>query len=111
MNTTAIAEKFTPGPWLITNTDDSKAALLRSNGELICKVDLDYNQNGEDNAKLIAAAPEMYAALKGVIEQESERGLNDQLTGDNASGHDMQQSSELKSLIEKIKTVLKKATE
>lgn len=69
MNTTAntTVEKFTPGPWHSENTDDGKTALIYQGKERIADVDLDHNQDGEANAKLIAAAPDLYAACKEFI--------------------------------------------
>jgi len=74
-------EKFTPGPWVIDtipsheNANNCYSFLIRSKGWHISAIHNDPNENdfeGNDeeiaNANLIAAAPEMYHALKHVKE-------------------------------------------
>lgn len=58
--------EHTAGPWEISYSRDGKEALI--NYGLIARVELDDNQDGEANAKLISAAPEM---LKLIEEAEA----------------------------------------
>lgn len=60
------ATKFTPGPWKVSLTDDT--VVVDAARREVAAIDGDYNQPEtwpimEANAKLIAAAPDMYAAL------------------------------------------------
>lgn len=72
MNTTAntTVEKFTPGPWA---NDSRGEKLVGSNGKqvgvygLYVYGSLQRTEETEANAKLIAAAPEMYEAIKNYI--------------------------------------------
>jgi hypothetical protein len=74
-----MKSKFTPGPWRletgqtkIGDTEDydewAEVSAYHPSGDIrICNVDMDLTdefQESEANARLIAAAPEMYAALK-----------------------------------------------
>ena len=54
--------KHTPGPWT-----KSRNVISDQNGQIIAAVD--YGQSGyvQANARLIAASPEMYEALKGLV--------------------------------------------
>ena len=54
--------RFTPGPWKLTEFDQG-FIVSDKNGELVETV-----YAGEPNACLIAAAPEMYEALKAFVE-------------------------------------------
>jgi hypothetical protein len=51
--------------WKISYTRDGKLALI--NDGYICSIELDGNPEGEKNAKLIAAAPELLEALQAII--------------------------------------------
>lgn len=58
--------KHTPGPWDITYTSDGKMALI--NDAYVCSVELDDRPEGEANAKLIMAAPELLKACERYME-------------------------------------------
>lgn len=69
------ANAHTPGPWKATHSDPAEgvdcwwitANVLPSNGEKeICSVPSGY-RSVEANAHLIAAAPELLAALRGIV--------------------------------------------
>jgi len=64
-----MSEKFTPGPW----SHDGFVTVFGPNGLSVAHTSSGIRHYGEDsaiaNAHLIAAAPEMYAALKAIIEQ------------------------------------------
>lgn len=54
----------TPGPWKTSITRDGKSLIIRSlSGELICTVDNDQ-RDGDIDANLISAAPEMLDMLR-----------------------------------------------
>lgn len=58
--------KFTPGPWKVHPVDD--CTVVASDGSEVAAIDGDYNQPDtwpimEANARLIAAAPDLYEAL------------------------------------------------
>ena len=61
-------QKFTPGPW----TEDFSAALgagrwvIEAQGMSVDIAVVQPQTNAEANARLIAKAPEMYGALKGI---------------------------------------------
>lgn len=75
--------KFTPGPWLASQTMRVHGAVPSSDGVDICSADnaniglVYWAESGSRsetraNANLIAAAPEMYEALKRVMENKWE---------------------------------------
>jgi hypothetical protein len=53
------APTFTPGPWHVANS-----VQIRSERDQIAKVWMMRNGEGNANASLIAAAPELYEALE-----------------------------------------------
>lgn len=62
--------KHTPGPWLLSPTDDT--IVIDATGNEVAAVDGDYNDPDtwpqmEANGRLIAAAPEMLEALKETV--------------------------------------------
>jgi hypothetical protein len=75
-----MREQFTPGPWKKMYSTDTKGVCClavwpsKTNegtiGSPICKISPEQSENKEDeaNAVLIAAAPEMYKAIKRTIE-------------------------------------------
>jgi hypothetical protein len=62
--TTSIKDKITQGPWQTHYTSDGKDAIILFHKEKVCTVDLDYNQNGEANAKAISVVPQMLDLLE-----------------------------------------------
>lgn len=63
--------QFAPGPWSVHPVDDTMVARQLPSGEWeeVAAIDGDYNQPDlwptmEANARLIAAAPDLYEALK-----------------------------------------------
>lgn len=59
--------KWTPGPWRVGPVDDT--VVTAPDGSEIAAIDGDYNEPDlwpvmEANARLIAAAPDLYAALE-----------------------------------------------
>lgn len=59
----------TPGPWRVVHTADDRTFIdtEESNDSFIAQVDRNAPEY-EDNAQLIAAAPELLEALKRIIE-------------------------------------------
>lgn len=55
--------KFTPGPW---EYNERLCAISGNEGWKIAHI-FDYGGNGESDAQLIAAAPEMYEALESLL--------------------------------------------
>lgn len=68
--------KFTLGPWKGKPTNDGKAIVFYSSSEEVCEVNTDdINENeGEANARLIAASPEMYSILSDILKDEGMMG-------------------------------------
>ena len=62
MNTT----KHTPGPWTYRKDDDS--IIAPHEGLQVCQLNDGTNSQCEANAALIAAAPELLEALKGLAD-------------------------------------------
>lgn len=61
--------KFTPGPWHIYSSEDQEAIVAVNSDSCIC-ITADVSQDldgGLANARLIAAAPEMYEALQYLL--------------------------------------------
>lgn len=76
----------TQGPWVVSNNYAGKASISGKNwggfATVVTKLDGDENEYGEGlaNARLIAAAPRMYAALEALIWQDAHFGeVNDAL--------------------------------
>lgn len=93
--------KFTKGEWNLVTSKESGSDVCASSGEAICQVfdatgkpvsEMDY-EIMVANAKLIAAAPEMFEALKSIYD-------------DPETFNDLFVSQQ-----DKIKSALKKATE
>jgi hypothetical protein len=63
--------KHTPGPWSVTRIGGVARylSIVNANGGEIVTTDLHQTAN----ASLIAAAPELYAALRAIVEQESQQ--------------------------------------
>lgn len=63
---TSDASGFTPGPWELYNEDlrGGQYWVVAIPGPDFETIDLHADENGEANARLIAAAPDLYAALK-----------------------------------------------
>jgi hypothetical protein len=57
---------FTPGPWTV---DRSNGRIFGANGAEVCVVFSDHNDDAARNESLIAAAPDLYAALSSLIER------------------------------------------
>jgi hypothetical protein len=64
-----MAENWTPGPWGIVTAENLRGDLYWSVGipGISEPIDLRSDERGEANAHLIAAAPELYAALKNLV--------------------------------------------
>lgn len=81
MSKLCIKERFTPGPWKNYNGDF--VCEVKANGKRVadCKVsgDIDVKEIEKANAALIAAAPQMLAALKLAFKWMPciERGISD----------------------------------
>ena len=72
---------FTPGPWTIEregvapgwDKDDSEAVTVHGHRHAICVVNTnDPTFRGEANARLIAAAPDLYEACKLFVAEHNE---------------------------------------
>lgn len=60
-----MAEKFTPGPWVVGN-DGYRVFVKpeRPSFDWVCTVQVSNVPEWQDNASFIASAPEMFAALE-----------------------------------------------
>lgn len=64
-----MSKQHTPGPWHVSN-----GVQIRSAKHQICKVWMMRNGEGNANARLIAAAPELLQALQDIVENSSDQG-------------------------------------
>ena len=70
---------WTPGPWRFLRHEDGRGEeifgfdVAAENGKSILYFDADDNPETEANARLIASAPELLEALKGLLEIRSGR--------------------------------------
>lgn len=66
---------FTPGPWSLDNNDvrdEAQAVESEATGCIVAEAcTLDRPGDCEANAHLIAAAPELYEALEGIMRAEA----------------------------------------
>lgn len=67
-NTPAENAKHTPGPWRVSANGNVVRIGAAIENILICKFSNPSNSNRRVNAHLIAAAPDMYEALKAMQE-------------------------------------------
>ena len=89
--------KHTPGPWkAVTYSGAFDQPLITSDYGTIGRLHSFDNRQHEANARLIAAAPEMLKALRGVIHHND--GVKDQYKAS-------------PSLIDQVENAIKKATE
>lgn len=75
--------KHTPGPWVVWNDrEDDGATIANEDGRKLARVNADtisedldetLSPEGKANARLIAAAPEMFAALQKVPRRHDRR--------------------------------------
>ncbi len=62
----------TPGPWFV-DAGSMDAKVVCPDGRYFLVGDILYHTENRDNANLIAAAPDLLAALKGLLEVIGER--------------------------------------
>jgi hypothetical protein len=79
-----MSNAHTPAPWVVGPVDDTVVTHLGRDGVRyeIAAIDGDYNSPDEwptmeANARLIAAAPTMLAALRGLLEDAKSYGMAD----------------------------------
>ena len=71
-------DKFTPPPWSVPSKGNLRGAVVAKDGEMVC----DPSGAGRDedemdaNARLIAAAPEMYYILDIIDTYHALKGVN-----------------------------------
>lgn len=63
-----MSEKFTPGPWTAEPMVGRGAWVKGATGEWAALSCGDTNERAQANASLIAAAPELYDALKAITD-------------------------------------------
>lgn len=70
-------QKHTPGPWAIIDDVTDAAigyrAIVAIDGENFGETICNPSPMGEANARLIAAAPELLAALQGLLKADADR--------------------------------------
>lgn len=60
--------KHTPGPWFASTTPSGKGKVVDANGFSICNTTAGPYEQQREDARLIAAAPELLAACKALFE-------------------------------------------
>lgn len=71
--------RFTPGPWMVTRSDRRKTLCVISEDTWICGELQSDNPlaipivESEANARLIAAAPDLYEALNELLFEDSDK--------------------------------------
>lgn len=76
-------EKFTPWPWNAPEWGNLKGAVVAKDGQMVCDPSGAgrYEDEMDANARLIAAAPEMYELLEFIYNYFAINGfLNDRMT-------------------------------
>lgn len=59
--------KHTPGPWRYAKTENGKYSIHSWGPLAYCAGESDYGDRALSNARLIAAAPELLAALQAIV--------------------------------------------
>ena len=74
-------DKFTPGPWSVAKKDKLRGAVVAKDGEMVCDQTGAgrYEDEADANARLIAAAPEMYYILDIIDTYHAIKGVNNRL--------------------------------
>ena len=71
-------DKFTPGPWSAPDKGKLRGAVVAKDGEMVCDPSGAgrYEDEMDANARLIAAAPEMYYILDIIDTYHALKGVN-----------------------------------
>ena len=71
-------DKFTPGPWSAPSKGNLRGAVVAKDGEMVCDPSGAgrHEDEAEANARLIAAAPEMYYILDIIDTYHDIKGVN-----------------------------------
>lgn len=75
--------KHTPGPWTLDGpvgfADPDRGAMVyapHGNGHLVATIEYQYAESNRANARLIAAAPDLLAVCKWILEPDDPIGSN-----------------------------------
>ena len=99
--------KHTPGPWDIHNIDNPSLSiaihpLMDEDGDhIIAEIPLDADGDKQANAKLIAAAPDMYKELR-ILLVELITWLEDEETGKHVAIDMLARLQSVKSMLDKL---------
>ena len=71
-------DKFTPPPWSVPSMGNLRGAVVAKDGEMVCDPSGAgrHEDEAEANARLIAAAPEMYYILDIIDTYHAIKGVN-----------------------------------
>ena len=71
-------DKFTPPPWSVPSKGNIRGAVVAKDGEMVCDPSGAgrHEDEAEANARLIAAAPEMYYILDIIDTYHAIKGVN-----------------------------------
>lgn len=71
-------EKFTPPPWSVPDKGELRGAVVAKDGKMVCDPSGAgrHEDEAEANARLIAAAPEMYYILDIIDTYHAIKGVN-----------------------------------
>lgn len=71
-------EKFTPPPWSVPSKGNLRGAVVAKDGQMVCDPSGAgrHEDEAEANARLIAAAPEMYYILDIIDTYHATKGVN-----------------------------------
>ena len=71
-------DKFTPPPWSVPSEGNLRGAVVAKDGEMVCDPSGAgrHEDEAEANARLIAAAPEMYYILDIIDTYHAIKGVN-----------------------------------
>ena len=71
-------DKFTPPPWSVPSKGNLRGAVVAKDGEMVCDPSGAgrHEDEAEANARLIAAAPEMYYILDIIDTYHAIKGVN-----------------------------------
>ena len=74
-------DKFTPGPWSAPDKGELRGAVVAKDGKMVCDPSGAgrHEDEAEANARLIAAAPEMYYILDIIDTYHAIKGVNNRL--------------------------------
>lgn len=70
-----VVSEPTPGPWTVSRNSDDQQFIRGPDGRHIAEIESDWPEPARANARLIAAAPDLYLALECLLDWAGSQGF------------------------------------